>query len=290
MDKKKVLEVEISSADKNGFLSYATLELPATTWELKDVWDRARIKSEHTSYSIEVLNAHHEYLSEIIPENADLYELNRFAELISDMGEIEHGELTAFEALVKMDKSDCVPHTMKRLLTLAQSTKNVLVAPVGNDKELGEFVIDNEMDERLSGVDDAMLPFIDREKIGKEYRESEGGIFLHGMYAVHNGAIKEIHTPCRFESIGTVLLKISKGYFNDPEYDNDLTAMLTLPAAAYQLDEAIIAVDASSAEECSFTAVDCIVPELTKKLVMSCIPPRAIAMDWSANWRKVWKN
>lgn len=45
-----------------------------------------------------------------------------------------------------------------------------------------------------------------------------------------------------------------------------MTATLTLPAAGYQLDEAIIAVDAASAEECSFTAVDCIVPELTEKI------------------------
>ncbi|WP_320928361.1 hypothetical protein [Hungatella sp.] len=265
MDKKKVLEIEISSSNENILYGCASLELPATVWELKDALDRARIKDENTPYSIEVLNAHYEYLSEIIPEKANLYELNRLVERISDMGEIEHGVLTAFEALVKMDERDKVPHTIDRLIALAESTNDVLVAPAGSDRELGDFVVENEMDERLSSMDDNILSLIDREKIGKEYRESEGGIFLHGMYAVNNGSIKDSPIFKQQEQpLGTVLLKISKGYFNDPAYDNDLTATLTLPAAAYQLDEAIIAVGASSAEECSFTAVDCIVPELTE--------------------------
>lgn len=264
MDKKKVLTVEITRPGEAGVFSTAELELPATMWELQDTLEQARITDEKMPYIVEVLGSPFEALAEMIPVIENLYGLNRLAELIADMGEIEHGEITAFEALVKMDDRDKVPHTIDRLITLAQNTKDVLVAPAGNDKELGEFVLENEMDERLSKVDDAIYELLDAEKIGRQYRESEGGIFLHGMYAVHNGDMKDSTTFRQpTPTLGTVLLKVSKAHFNDPAYDNDLTAILTLPAADYQLTEAAVAVEASSAEECVFTAVDCIVPSLT---------------------------
>lgn len=266
MDKKKVLEVEIIKQGDLGEFGSCTTELPTTEWGLRDALEKARITDASTSYTVVVWNSPLDFVRKIIPQSTNLYEINHLAQLISDMGEIEHGILTAFEALVRIDEQNKVPHTIERLIALAVSTDDVLVAPAGNDKDLGDFVVENGIDERLSKMDDALLPLIDREKIGKEYRESEGGIFLHGMYAVHNGKINEPPEQCRFETMGTVLLKISKGCFNEPRHNNDLTATLALPAAEYQLDEAIIAVDATSAEECSFTVLDCIVPQLTEKI------------------------
>jgi hypothetical protein len=60
----------------------------------------------------------------------------------------------------------------------------------------------------------------------------------HG-YVVQNGEIAEVYKSGDMDPYGEsgihCLLKVTKGYFNDPEYDNDLTAFLKLPAAATRI-------------------------------------------------------
>jgi hypothetical protein len=59
---------------------------------------------------------------------------------------------------------------------------------------------------------------------------------------------------------------VTKGQFNDPEYENESVAFLKLPASDKALAQAVEAVDAASPEECAFTAVNCITPHLTEKI------------------------
>lgn len=53
-----------------------------------------------------------------------------------------------------------------------------------------------------------------------------------------------------------------KGFFNDPSYDNDKTAVLNLPAADAGIWRAVEKVDAASVDECAFRCVDCLIPFL----------------------------
>lgn len=59
---------------------------------------------------------------------------------------------------------------------------------------------------------------------------------------------------------------MTKGYFNDPDYDNDRSTLLKLPASDQELFYAVEEVDAASPEECAFVAVDCIIPQLKEKI------------------------
>lgn len=59
---------------------------------------------------------------------------------------------------------------------------------------------------------------------------------------------------------------MTKGYFNDPEYDNALEAFLTLHADDMTLFQEVEIVGAASQEECSFAAEDCMVPSLNEKI------------------------
>ena len=54
-----------------------------------------------------------------------------------------------------------------------------------------------------------------------------------------------------------VLLRITKGHFNDPAYDNDTAVFLKLPAGDAALLQAVDAVGAASPEECPFSSEDC---------------------------------
>jgi hypothetical protein len=63
-----------------------------------------------------------------------------------------------------------------------------------------------------------------------------------------------------------VLLRITKGHFNDPAHDNDTAVFLKLPASDAALLQAVDAVGAASPEEYAFSAEDCMAPFLTDKI------------------------
>ena len=63
-----------------------------------------------------------------------------------------------------------------------------------------------------------------------------------------------------------MLLKVTKGCFNDPEYDNDLVTLMKLPINEDNIYRAAAEVAAASPKECTFTAVDCAIPLLTEKI------------------------
>lgn len=111
---------------------------------------------------------------------------------------------------------------------------------------------------------------MDFGKIGKEMREGEGGVFTPHGYVVQNGEISQTYhsgdaIPLEKPDY-TVLFRVTKGNFNDPQYDNDLVAFLKLPADDEMLSQTVKAVAAASPEECEFSAADCMVPFLTEKI------------------------
>ncbi|MPN09496.1 hypothetical protein SDC9_156786 [bioreactor metagenome] len=101
-------------------------------------------------------------------------------------------------------------------------------------------------------------------------REGEGGVFTPHGYVVQNGEIAaEYHSGDASTLEKTdyaVLLRITKGHFNDPAYDNDTAVFLKLPAGDAALIKAVDAVGAASPEACAFSAVDCMAPFLTEKI------------------------
>ena len=59
-----------------------------------------------------------------------------------------------------------------------------------------------------------------------------------------------------------MVLEVRKGFFNDPQYDNDKTAILNLPAIDKGVWQAVESVDAVSVEECAFHCTECLIPSL----------------------------
>ena len=60
----------------------------------------------------------------------------------------------------------------------------------------------------------------------------------------------------------TVLLNISKDFFNTPEHDSGQTMRLELPATEAELSEALEQLDVDSWKEIGFECIDCKVPML----------------------------
>lgn len=267
-----IFELEISRYNPYGANFVTEVSLPATAYELNDAMDQACITDE-SIYSMEVLNCELEYLSQFLSSEANLHEMNHLANRLAALSK---WELDCFEGMVMMDaaKSGYEPIALERLINMTHSTAHCqVVYEASDDLSLGKFYAENGFVTELENLPEGIFPWLDYAKIGKEMREGEGGVFTPNGYAVQNGEISNTYQsgdsiPAK-EPDYTVLLRVTKGYFNDPADNNEGTAFLRLPADDTALSQAVEAVGAASSEECVFTAEDCMIPGLTEKIMDS---------------------
>ncbi len=264
----KLFELEISRPGSFGTNTAAILALPATPYEILDALDRARVTDERVIYSSEILSCELDYLPQFLIPSTNLYELNHLAQRLSGLSE---WELDCFEGMVMMDtvRTQYAPIAIERLINMTHSTADCQIAyEAHDDASLGLFYADNSFVPALETLPENVFKWLDYSKIGKEMREDESGVFIPSGYVVQNGEIAQAYKSG--DVIPTqkpdymVLLKITKGYFNDPDYDNELTTTLRLPADNQALFRAMKEVDAVVTAECVFSAVDCVIPRLTE--------------------------
>ena len=62
-----------------------------------------------------------------------------------------------------------------------------VVSGISNDRQLGDFVKDNEMEPYMQKMTNETLNLLDSEKVGKKFREAECGVFVNGHYVARLG-------------------------------------------------------------------------------------------------------
>ena len=269
-ENKKIMELEISHPGTFGSNTSAAIALPATPYELADALDRARVTNDRFIYTTEILNCELDYLPQFLSPAANLYELNHLAQRLTSLSD---WEMDCFEGMVMMDavQASYALIPVERLINMTASMEHCQIAyEAHDDASLGKFYAENGFVPQLDSLPDNIYAWLDFGKIGKEMRKGEGGVFTPSGYVVQNGIIARMYqsgdaVPTEKPDY-TVLLRVTKGHFNDPEYDNDLSALLKLPAGDQELFQAVKEVDAASPEECAFTAVDCAIPRLAEKI------------------------
>jgi len=187
MEGGRIFEVEISRPGSFGAETSSTLKLPAAPYEILDALDKARITDKRVIYSTEIIGCELDYLPQFIGTNANLYELNHLAELLSSLNE---WELDCFEGMVMMDtiRTQYSPIAIDRLINMTHSMKDChVVYEAHNDSTLGKFYADNDFVPELENVPDEIYECLDLGKIGKEMREGEGGVFTPHGYVIQNG-------------------------------------------------------------------------------------------------------
>ncbi|NCB42280.1 MAG: hypothetical protein EOM59_06630 [Clostridia bacterium] len=174
--------ISIRRPGEAGAATASQVTLPASWEDLTDALDQARVYDEEQIYSVTVLKAKRNFLVKHIPSYANLYELNYLAERLAMHKEWEND---SFEALVKMDetKGKASPIPMERLINLTYSTSNChYVREITNDRELGEFVLENGLREDLTELSEESISLLDREAIGREHRDATRGVITAAGY------------------------------------------------------------------------------------------------------------
>lgn len=181
----KQMKVEISAPKGiNGEWLYASLDLPAEEHEIRDAFHRARVMSHEDERYLSV------YECDAIPmlsfarvETEGIDELNFLAQRLDSLEEHERNVLLAVTPRIIKNVGEGDVVSAKDLINLTYGLDKVTVAPyVKSVSALGELVIQSEIYDWMASVPDEALPYLDKEKIGKELYERDKGTFIKGMY------------------------------------------------------------------------------------------------------------
>lgn len=166
---------------------YADLELPAAEYEIRDALHKLRDFGQTDGFfEVSVLNC------ELLPALAEVRldsptpdEMNFFAKRLEALNEEERLVFRAVSRSILPENPEGELVSMKDLINCTYGLDQVMIASnVGNDEQLGQFVIDNDLHEDVASIPDNALYLLDKKQIGKLQRESDRGVFVDGHYVV----------------------------------------------------------------------------------------------------------
>ena len=126
----------------------------------------------------------------------------------SDLAEVLSGLSEGMEKVLqvliakRLTPDDQGGYAIKDVINLAYACDQAVLAyGIGNDEQLGQFVIDYELNEELEGLSENVLDLIDRKKLGQRQREKEDGVIMDNCYiATGMVVVKEIYGGTDYEA------------------------------------------------------------------------------------------
>ena len=232
---KKVFAVYLAKEGAPNSEAYATLELPASPWELWDAMEKVRLKDGEALY-MEIDDYYaFEYLAPHLEElDISLNELNDLAARLATLDEVQG---IAFEGLFSMEVQKKVNTnggiiTLQDLRDLAVSAKTDCyhVVDAADDAQLGRFYAENEFIPELDGVSNEVFEMLDFASIGRMIRCSENGVFVDSLYVLRDGELTTV-PPCPKElpEKPEYLFRLTLGLH--PDIGGNRTTELDLPAS-----------------------------------------------------------
>ena len=239
---KKVFAVYLAKEDVPNSEAYATLELPASPWELWDAMEKVRLKDGEALY-MEIDDYYaFEYLAPHLEElDISLNELNDLAARLATLDEVQG---IAFDGFLRMEVQNKVDTnggviTLQDLRDLAVSAKTDCyhVVDAADDAQLGQFYAENDFIPELDGVSDAVFKMLDFAGIGRMMRCSENGVFVGNLYVLQDGELTTAPPVQKTlpEKPG-YLFRLTLGLH--PDIGDARTVTLDLPAAEAELLDA----------------------------------------------------
>ncbi len=258
MDKAPVFQAEISHRYISENKGSAELTLPATCFEIQDALERAGLEAGDEAFCEIIGYPRFPFLEDCLEFTLDPYALNALAEKLDSLTDRQRD---AFEGLVIMAIQRSGSVTLGELYDLAASADECQVLyDAHSDAELGLFYVDNGFVPEAEDIPEALYRLLDFEKIGKEYREGEGGVFLrHGSgYVVQTGELREEFKDLDLtprEPDYAVLMEVGLP-------DTDDRVLLKLPCAPHDLDAALESLGVQDGCFLSWRCADCRIPAL----------------------------
>ena len=261
---KKIFQVYLAKADVPNNDAYATLDLPASPWEVVDALDKVRLNEGEKLYmEIEDYYAFAYLASHLAGLDISLNELNDLAERLTKLDEVQG---IAYRGLLEMAVQEKVEDnggiiTIQELRNLAVSAKTDCyhVVDAADDAALGLFYAENDFIPELDGVSDAVFKMLDFAGIGRMMRHGENGVFVGSLYVLQDGELTTAPPVQKTlpEKPG-YLFRLTLGLH--PDIGDDRTVTLILPAAEVELLDAQAQLGAEGWEGVTVIDYDGIIP------------------------------
>ena len=270
---KKTMTIEMAAGGYIGEEKYfATLELPAKPHEIQDACHKLRItQNRDTNLRMEVCSC------EILPELTDILldspsmeEMNFLAQRLAQLSDSEAIALRG--VWQRLDKAGYLEEPVRAmdLINMTYGLENVMVAScVSNDRDLGEFVLENDLDEDIANLPDEMVEMLDQEAVGQRHRESEGGVFIGYHYVVAGEyQLHQIYDGVRLptqeqEKPFVFRLQVAESPVNDSTETMGTAEWISLPIDRDQADRIAQKHNESCIEDCTFYGFESIIPQIT---------------------------
>ena len=258
---KLVLEISTEKLHKQEY-HYADLILPATDGQIEDAMQRARAIGREGHMQLSVISC--PKLPELTDTRLDaptIKELNFLAERLEKLSE---SQLIGLNALFQTQKEAGefefgLP--LKDLINMTYDLDGMtVVAGISNDRQLGDFVKDNEMEPYMQKMTNETLNLLDSEKVGKKFREAECGVFVNGHYVarlgydwpeVYDG--KTLPEPDR-QVVGGEFIQmlVAKSGIENPEEAEKNAVLIGLPIDRKKADEIAQSLGEKRIEDCVY--------------------------------------
>ena len=276
---KKTLSIGITVDDGNDMrVHYSSIELPAKDYEIEDSLQAARGKyGENFSLGkdvrLEIESAPMLPLFEYKRITARTFgELNFLAKRLGSLNEDEKLVLWAIAHKKVSDGEWGQSVDVKDLINLTYGLENVLViSAVKNDEEVGQFVIENNINPDVAAVPFESRYLLNKADIGRLHREIEGGVFVDDKY-VETGDYKEsevydgITLPEPEEKTDYVFrLKIAKAPKEDPEETVNTAEWIKLPIDKEQANAIARRHGEERIEDCAYFDYESAIPQISEE-------------------------
>ena len=250
---------------------YASCWFPATEQQMKDFRQRARLHPKYQDYSIRILRC------PPVPEIADMrigdFSLEELNFLAKRLAVLPQPEIIAMKALLQgtgdipYEKSE--PVAIRDLINMTYGVEDLpVIADIYSLRDLGEYVIENELHPEIPEIPKEYRYLLDREKIGEMQRDCDDGVIREGMYVateefsmpdVYNGV--DIPEEEHDEKVVFRLL-IAGTPFEDRDDPTDVGEWISLPIRPAEADAVAQEHGQNHIELCALQDIESAIPAL----------------------------
>lgn len=155
----------------------AEIQLPASVYELKDAFQRARIRNE--KYTISMCEIYGKDISEKLDSSAETLEkLNYLANILKRFSLHEHALYRGYLEQKGLDSL-----TLIDLINITYNLQDCdIIYNVFNDTDLGKLYAHNGMLDWICDISEDVWHYLDYESIGQDIRMKENGIYTEDGY------------------------------------------------------------------------------------------------------------
>lgn len=269
---RKIIRLELSAEKPtNDGYYYAELLLPAEEYEIRDAMQQLRAVGSEDSIWISILECGRmPELENIRLDSPTLDELNFFAKRLAAMTDEEKIVFHAVIGQVIPEDAEDELVSMKDLINCTYGLDGVMIASnIYNDEQLGQFVIEGDLDDEVNALPDAAIPLLDRRKIGERFRTTYGCEYINGI-AVFVGDYErpEIYDgktlpETEVEDWFAFRLQIDPAPKEDVSEVEDQAVWISLPIQRQEADRIAAKLGADKIEDCVYLGFISSFPQIT---------------------------